>query len=54
MNDFNPKYIKISSDYLNEKLSTLKIKEKNIFNVKEEREKETPLFSRIVESIFKS
>ena len=51
MNNFNAKYIKISSKYLQEKLDMLDSKVKNIYVV--ENKKESRL-QRIMSNIFKS
>ena len=51
MNDFNAKYIKLSSKYLQEKLNTLKTKEEGIYNLP--KKKEVSL-KNLVSSIFKS
>ena len=51
MNNFDAKYIKISSKYLQEKLDLLDSKVKNIYVV--EKKKESKL-NRLINSIFKS
>ena len=51
MNNFDAKYIKISSKYLQEKLDMLDSKVKNIYVV--EKKKESKL-NRLINSIFKS
>ena len=51
MNNFDAKYIKISSKYLQEKLNLLDSKVKNIYVV--EKKKESKL-NRLINSIFKS
>lgn len=51
MNDFEPKYIKISSRYLDEKMKSLGIKESKIsIPIK----KKDSLFKRVLKKIFKS
>ena len=51
MNNFNAKYIKISSKYLQEKLDILDSKVKNVYIV--EKKKESKLH-RLINNIFKS
>ncbi len=51
MNNFNAKYIKISSKYLQEKLDMLDSKVKNVYVV--EKKKESKLH-RLMSNIFKS
>ena len=51
MNNFNAKYIKISSKYLQEKLDLLDSKVKSVYVV--EKKKESKLH-RIMSNIFKS
>ncbi len=51
MNNFSPKYIKISSKYLQEKLDMLDSKVKNVYVV--EKKKESKLH-RLMSNIFKS
>ena len=52
MNDFNTKYIKLSSEYLEEKLNSVKVKDKGIYKLSGERKK-SPI-KRFVNSLFKS
>ena len=51
MNNFDAKYIKISSKYLQEKLDSVNSKVKNVYVV--EKKKESKL-NRLISSIFKS
>ena len=51
MNNFDAKYIKISSKYLQEKLDLLDSKVKNVYII--EKKKESKL-NRLINSIFKS
>ena len=51
MNNFDAKYIKISSKYLQEKLDLLDSKVKNIYEIEKKKESK---FNRLINSIFKS
>ena len=51
MSDFNAKYIKLSSKYLQEKLDSLKVKEKSIFALEDKKESS---LTRFINSFFKS
>ena len=51
MNNFNAKYIKISSKYLQEKLDMLDSKVKNVYIVEEKKESK---LHRLMSNIFKS
>ena len=51
MNNFNAKYIKISSQYLQEKLDMLNSKVKNTYVVEEKKESK---LHRLMSNIFKS
>ncbi len=51
MNNFDAKYIKISSKYLQEKLDTVNSRVKNVYIV--EKQKESKL-QRLIHNIFKS
>ena len=51
MNNFDAKYIKLSSKYLQEKLDLLDSKVKNVYVVEEKKESK---LQRLVSSIFKS
>ena len=52
MNNFNPKYIKISSEYLEEKLSSVRVKERKIESQKDNAKKSS--LSKFVNALFKS
>jgi len=52
MNNFNPKYIKISSEYLEEKLSSVKMKERKAEAQKNEDTKSS--LTKFVNALFKS
>lgn len=52
MNDFEPKFIKIASKYLDEKLNSQR-KEKRLIVYETEKKKES-VFSRLIHSIFGS
>jgi len=52
MNDFKAKYIKISAEYLEEKLLTVKIKERGI--AKSKNDKKDSSIKKFVSSLFKS
>ena len=51
MNNFNAKYIKLSSKYLQEKLDLLDSKVKNVYVIKKKKESK---LNRFISSIFKS
>lgn len=51
MNNFDPKYIKISSKYLDEKMQSLGIKKAK---KREVQEKQEFSFQTIIKSVFKS
>ena len=51
MNNFNAKYIKISSEYLQEKLDMLDSKVKNIYV---DKDKKKSKLHRLISNIFKS
>ena len=51
MNNFNAKYIKISSKYLQEKLDMLDSKAKNVYVIKKKKESK---LHRLMSNIFKS
>lgn len=51
MNNFEPKYIKISSKYLDEKMKLLGIKNLKSFQIQEKKESS---FQRVLKSVFKS
>ena len=52
MNEFDAKFIKISSGYLQEKLNSLQVKDTNIFTL--EKKKKESSIKRLVSSFFKS
>ncbi len=52
MNEFNPKEIKRSSKYLQERLEKLKAQGSNVFNL--EKKKDDSSIKKFVESFFKS
>ncbi len=51
MNDFKVKYIKLSSEYLDDKLNTVKVKEKGIYKLEDPKKSSIKKF---VSSIFHS
>ncbi len=51
MNNFDAKYIKISSKYLQEKLNMLESKVKDVYKIEEKKESK---LNRLINSIFKS
>ena len=51
MNEFNAKYIKLSSKYLQEKLDSLKVKEESIFTLQKKKDSK---LKKIFNSLFKS
>ncbi len=51
MNNFNAKYIKLSSKYLQEKLDLLDSKVKNVYVTQKKKESK---LNRLISSIFKS
>jgi len=53
MNNFKPKYIKIASSYLSEKLSQLNISKEETIEEERVEKKEISRFQKIVATIFK-
>ena len=53
MNNFDAKYLKLSSEYLQDKLNRVKTKNENIQLTQKSKKKESSL-KRFVSSIFKS
>ena len=51
MNNFDAKYLKISSKYLQEKLDILNSKAKNVYVVEDKKESK---IQRLISNIFKS
>ena len=51
MNNFEPRYVKISSKYLDEKMKSLGVKKSGSFNLEE---KKGSAFYRMLSSVFKS
>ena len=52
MTEFDPKYIKISSKYLQEKLNSLQVKDTNIFTLAKNKKESS--IKRLIGSFFKS